>query len=829
MITRLLATTALFILALTSLAAQFTIQPLGGYDTPGSDAQGTPVEKVDCQPIDETAFTLLRPGASLERLIQPDTFNLEGPITYACQGCNVAAGGQALLRRDTLIYTANADVEEVADTLIVQGCGSDGECGEETVIVIVVQREGRTVNLPTQTAQPGQKINVSGPADDFARKAFCRSIENCAPDYLGRDQRFFFINSQAESNDFAYTAARYGGTDAVCIQLCTAFGLCDTYRTEININRPSLGLPFVDDFSEDNFRPDASLWQDRDVLINRTFAQQPPSVGVATFDAVASDGAAYAISGSNRPAVRDYLTSAPLKMNGQDGAALSFFLQPRGLGNRPERQDSFVVQFLHPEGDFRTVLGVGGRSTTEPSTVPLPFEPYLIMLDADYLYDGFTFRFANKSSERGAVDMWHLDYVKLAREDNDITTDDLALTQVPGSVLGPLTSLPLRHFQAADDNLVAPGIEVGVFNVSDGAIELSSGKESEITVLTPDFNVVALGNLQNADVTNLPNSFPSLTTVDRPLNENWTGLSAVENYLNGLPLTEEPVILDTRFTLSPAGGAESSSPGFLKTRENNELSTLTILDEYMAYDDGSAEATIELTEGTVTLQRYVAYVEDELRGIQVRIPRGLASFGNQQLRLVVYSGDAEPDELIYSEDFDIVVPEDILRDSLEGFTTYIFDTPFPLTEGVFFVGWEQQRSTVPVGIGYDRNTAPAAGTQWFNFGSGWRQLAGSVSGALMLRPLLGGFEGFTTSTPDTELATSLIEVFPNPTDGELRIRPTGDLQLNNLQLQLFSATGALLQSATGVDRLDLRSYPAGLYLLEVTDGARRSQHKIIRQ
>ena len=50
-----------------------------------------------------------------------------------------------------------------------------------------------------------------------------------------------------------------------------------------------LHLPFVDDFSDYIGYPNPALWQDRYAFVNRTFAIQPPTMGVATLDSVFSE------------------------------------------------------------------------------------------------------------------------------------------------------------------------------------------------------------------------------------------------------------------------------------------------------------------------------------------------------------------------------------------------------------------------------------------------------------------------------------------------------------------------------------------------------------
>jgi len=207
----------------------------------------------------------------------------------------------------------------------------------------------------------------------------------------------------------------------------------------------------------------------------------------------------------------------------------------------------------------------------------------------------------------------------------------------------------------------------------------------------------------------------------------------------------------------------------------------------------------------------------------------LGGLGDQQIRLVVYTGETEPTELVGEYDFPIRYAEDFFRDSLQGYTTYLLPETLPLETGSFYVGWQQQRASRQIGIGFDRNETPED-VQWFNTGAGWQRLTGTTTGAIMIRPLLSGFDGFTTSTDDPSSANEpLIDVYPNPTNGTLHLRPRQSTGSANLSYRLYSMTGALLGENRLTDRLEINHLPAGLYLLEVTDGNVSSRHKIVRR
>ena len=110
--------------------------------------------------------------------------------------------------------------------------------------------------------------------------------------------------------------------------------------------------PFLDDFSKDNIYPDASLWLDSNVFINRDYPIAPPTLGVATFDGVGKSGLPYDTTASSTSSdSADMLTSKPINLGlftSADNIYLSFYWEAMGRGNRPEPVDSLVLEFLNP-------------------------------------------------------------------------------------------------------------------------------------------------------------------------------------------------------------------------------------------------------------------------------------------------------------------------------------------------------------------------------------------------------------------------------------------------------------------------------------------------
>lgn len=135
----------------------------------------------------------------------------------------------------------------------------------------------------------------------------------------------------------------------------------------------SVRLPFVEDFSNYTGYPDNQLWTDRKCFVNNTFAIRPPSIGVATFDALDENGRIYAhAERSTFPA--DTLTSVCIRLDSNftqhramlvsDSLYFSFYYQPGGgcsstppvgwerIGDAPEHDDALVLEFGYATGNM---------------------------------------------------------------------------------------------------------------------------------------------------------------------------------------------------------------------------------------------------------------------------------------------------------------------------------------------------------------------------------------------------------------------------------------------------------------------------------------------
>jgi len=220
----------------------------------------------------------------------------------------------------------------------------------------------------------------------------------------------------------------------------------------------SVDLPFADDFSGRSPYPSSTLWANKYAFINDGFAVNPPTIGVATLDAIDEHGSVYATATiSPETFVADSLTSLPINLayTPADSIYLSFFYQPTGNGLQPGTYDSLCLDFYAVDsGVWNTVWAIPGDTLSAFRQVMVPIK------DTIYLKDGFRFAFHNRASlpsntdykdKRGNVDHWNIDYVRLDKDRfrTDTVIRDVAFTSPTPSMISGYQALPWKHFKSA--------------------------------------------------------------------------------------------------------------------------------------------------------------------------------------------------------------------------------------------------------------------------------------------------------------------------------------------------------------------------------------------
>ncbi|MCU0441621.1 MAG: T9SS type A sorting domain-containing protein [Bacteroidia bacterium] len=560
-------------------------------------------------------------------------------------------------------------------------------------------------------------------------------------------------------------------------------------------------LPFIDDFSKTNLFPDKQNWTNRYVFINNDFAIRPPSVNVATFDGLDERGNPYGVGRG----YLDTLTSIPIDLSGlvrTDSVYLSFWVQPAGLGDRPNPADSIVVEFKLPSfstNSWQTVWN--GTAATFTSNA---FTPVYVIVDSLYLHDDFQFRFKNIGSRTGNINIWNIDYVRLdrGRRPND-GFFDVALSNTPPALLTPYTSMPRNHFLS---------------------------------------NPAAFTNTQQKMVVklNTANDFP-INYGRVTFNPDQVRIDSFGNTLGFVAAQSDTLVnLLSSFSLSGtfAGDSQTVKARYYTNLNNNvdniptndTFTINTYFSNFFAYDDGTAEAGygLENEPGSVALG-YTLQVPDTLFGLSMFFNQSSVDVSTLPFNLMIWSaigtGPGGTGETVLKR---ILVSRPIYTNQRNGFYYYKLPEPIAMPAGKFYIGWEQS-SIFNLNMGFDRNyqlngVFAKNPEMWYKVDNiqVWQQTA--FTGALMMRPLIGKWLNppVGVSELDASMQTSWEpSLYPNPASEILYIEPN---TTSPYSVQVFNTMGqSLMMVNDSPKRLSLNGLASGMYWVTLTNTHSGSQ------
>jgi len=563
----------------------------------------------------------------------------------------------------------------------------------------------------------------------------------------------------------------------------------------------TLELPFFDDFSSGGKLPNPSHWLDEFVFINNSYTNNPVTIGVATLDAIYSDGN---LNGTTAfPFESDFLTSVPINLDypGRTDIWLSFFYGPKGLGDKPEAQDSLTVEFLAPDSsNWETVWVMPGLDTVHPDPdVDTFMQAFVSIQEERFLKKGFQFRFKNYASlptnqdrrdKFSNVDHWNIDYVYLdtSRSSNVTALNDISMISSLGSLLKTYEALPWRHFSKAYLTELKPTVDINYRNNDTTTRNVT--RVLKITDMTYQYTDSVNGGTVNVQP-------GELNTFRFPYNYPFVFYDA-----------DSTVFQVMSYLIT----------GDLDIKANDSVVRYQRFYNYYAYDDGSAENGYGLKgEGTANASvayRFKTFKSDTLRGVNMYFLRTLGDYTQDYFQLAVWDHDTDldgPGELIYS--MTGVKPE--YQAELNEFFTYRLDTTM-VVSGYFYVGWiKTTENLLNVGWDVSNNNRDKI---YYNMGQGWQNTA--FNGSLMIRPLLGRELGWPAAMK--EIPELKLHVYPNPATDYFYVEhsqgpSSGEWTINmfNLQGKLVYAHGSG-ESWSGSFRHYVGNLPEGLYIIRVS-------------
>ena len=680
---------------------------------------------------------------------------------------------------------------------------SNLECSNQNGVVI---RSDSITRRTRNTITPEVTISFTGITnDDCSSKKynFTANVLNGGNNptiswYLNKN----FVTTSG--TNFSISMPTNGDEISVSLTSSLACALPATVNSLESYQRTdSLLLPFFEDFSRSFSQPNSNLWiKNGGTYVNNSFPINPPSFNAATFDGLMYNGRPYDTIIPSLRGQSDNLTSLPInlaKVIDTSSVYLSFAWQAQGRGERPEaiQGDNLTVYFKNADDLWIPVWEQGGDSVEN-------FKQAIIKINNSstnrFLHGGFQFRFQTTGRLSGAFDIWNVDYIYLNEKRNpkDTVFLDQSFGNQLSSLLDKFTSVPYWNFQQDPSGYLRKNIFTTannldtIFNINEIRAYVESNKTGFVTNLknteNPRIEARAKGNLMVGTING--NDFSNLVN--------------------------EPVELRTSFAITSGNTFNPDNKG-IDYRINDTITGTTILDNFYAYDDGSAEYGIGINQRNAM----VAYkfsdtlaLNDTLRQLAIYFTR--LGKTPQSLTFPIFITSNLPK---YADLFKIPYSNDIYyvnnttqvkyQNTVNNFSIYNINPPVILQKGTFYIGFIQT-SDDPITIGWDVNTNSADNIYYYlNATQGWLKYE-DTQGSMMIRPVFGEYRYLASNKE--KISLSEISIYPNPANDIMYIQGEYD------DLSLFDMNGICYYNKIKSDHLDISILPAGIYTVKIVKG-----------
>lgn len=569
-----------------------------------------------------------------------------------------------------------------------------------------------------------------------------------------------------------------------------------------NASHP-LELPFFDDFSTVMTTPSQERWQEAGgASVGRGAGLLPPTVGVATLDAIGADGKLYDGVASGRfPA--DTLCSQVIDLGGltpNDSVVLSFYYLPGGgkgdlwrrIGDAPEMEDSLMLDFFRKaDSTWVTVWARGGvdvdslvaRTGREWQYVTIT------LADTAFFNDSFAFRFRNyaslitttKPGLAGNCDYWHVDYIFLDRNRTASGTPvfrDVAFVNPAPSMLALYQAMPSRQYRQSD---MADTLAITITNLYGSP--LATQYKYAILDSLGDTLYQYDGGYENA-----PAYLP-----DGRYQESQPHAAPAVGYM--FPESDRAAVYTVVHTVREGVGGDDYQC-------NDTVRFQQVFGDYFAYDDGTAENGYGLT--STASHVYLAYrfdinTEDTLTALDLYFNRTLDGENEAvPFNITVWSNDnGRPGQVLYRD----AMSRHPLFAGIDTYSRYMLEHEV-VVSGSVFVGFEQGNNYF-INLGFDRNH-DVSGRIFYLTGTDWQQSI--LSGALMMRPCFGAAAVVGIQTSRMESVEW--SIFPNPADEWVKV----DGFPESGTVTLYDMTGRQVATTRG-NQLSVSGLANGVYMV----------------
>lgn len=584
-----------------------------------------------------------------------------------------------------------------------------------------------------------------------------------------------------------------------------------------------LELPFFDDFADYEGMPSSKLWLPSQAFVNKDYAPEAPTVGMATLDALDANGNLYPHASTNLFAA-DTLTSQIIRLDSltgtyqrrlqpSDSVSISFFYIPGGwygnpwelVGDAPSTEDSLFLEFYDAnEEQWIKVWGVAGTDADTAgirSHWPWKFA-YVKIDDQRYFNKKFQFRFHNyasldpnpKTGIAGNCDQWNIDYVYINtnRTAADSCFRDIAFVEKAPSMLQRYTAMPAKQFASTD---MAQNVEMKIVN-----------RYNQTLASTYSYTIHSSDGQQlssyDGGYENILAFFPKGTYQTSSLHCN-----PPVNFT--FPVNGESTSFTITHVVREGVGGDNRSG-------NDTVRYTQVFDNYYAYDDGVPENGYGLTAPGSKVWLACLYsmrVSDTLTAMDLYFNRTRNNEnGGIQFSICVWScQNGLPSTLIYKD----AVKMTPSFDGMNQYHRYPLSTPVVVDDSVF-IGFEQYSNDF-INLGFDRSTDARRYTYYRTSGD-WMQSI--LKGSVMMRPVFGAnaVVGLNGPTPSVLKAVA----YPNPATNRVNIL-CDEADKSLLRVTLTDLKGVSLIDTHYSESLDLGTIPNGIYILRINNTATGQQ------
>ena len=424
--------------------------------------------------------------------------------------------------------------------------------------------------------------------------------------------------------------------------------------------------------------------------------------------------------------------------------------------------------------------------------------------DTAWLVEDFQFRFrtfssiASINSWQSNTDHWHIDrvYLDLNRNMNDHYTREVSFVEDPPGFIEGFSAMTAKQYQQ----------------------NISGLKKDTLPVFVNNLDSVQHNYTYSYYVENLNGSF---TYGSDPVTESLAPLAQqdVDDYG---PFVEAPVKL---YYSSATEGDYYQISHMVYDNDSSEVrDTIVTYQEfsnYLAYDDGTAEAGYGLSPGIAQLAiKYRSETVDTLWGAQLYFNKTVADNNDRLFHLTVWSdNNGIPGNIIYQEKN--VRP--VFTDGFNRFYDLVFTHPDSVRLGIqsFYIGWVQTTNH-NLNVGFDRNTN-SRNKNFYNVLGTW--VKSSFEGSIMIRPLIGTPK---VDIPEDSTGKSYKKLVIRPNPPKEKHEVFIDLPavyINNpelmqyLTLKISDLYGRILYDGPYINKINTFEYKSGLYIVTLFDNA----------